>query len=96
MPLFIAEHRHLAERCPAQDPQSAGFLVRHLSAPEAERHGVHLHGEAVETGQHHLVLIVDAPEASTVSDYLAPFAAAGSVEVHPASSCETVAARGHC
>lgn len=96
MSLYIAEHRHPAERCPAQDPQAAGFLVKHLSNAEAEKHGVHIHGEAVESGQHHLVLIVDAAQESTVREYLAPFAQAGSVDVHPASSCEQVVAQGHC
>jgi hypothetical protein len=96
MALYVAEHRHPADRCPASNPQMAPFLLKILSAPEAEKHGVKIHGEAVARGQHHLYLIVDGPDEGAVRAWLAPFAQAGSLEVVSASACEEVVARGKC
>lgn len=96
MALFVAEHRHPADRCPASNPQMAPFLLQLLSAPEAAKHGVKIHGEAVAKGQHHLYLVVDGPNEAAVKSWLAPFAQAGSLEVLPASHCEEVVARGQC
>lgn len=96
MALFVAEHRHPAEHCPAENPQMAPMLLQLLSPPAAAQHGVKIHGEAVANGRHHLYLIVDAADEATVRTYLAPFAQAGSLEVVGASTCETVVGRGHC
>jgi len=96
MALFVAEHRHPAEHCPASNPQMAPFLLKLLSAPEAAKHGVKIHGEAVARGQHHLYLVVDAPDQAAVRNWLAPFAQAGSLDVLPYSHCEEVVARGKC
>jgi len=74
----------------------APFLLKLLSAPEASKHGVKIHGEAVAKGQHHLYLIVDAPDEASVKTWLAPFAQAGSLDVLPSSTCEDVVARGKC
>ena len=37
-----------------------------------------------------------APEQSAVEQFMGPFSQVGSVEVHPASSCEAVVARAAC
>jgi len=96
MALFVAEHRHSAEHCPASNPQMAPFLLQLLSAPVAAKHGITVHSEAVARGQHHLYLIVDGPDEKAVRTWLAPFAQAGSVDVLAASACEEVVARGQC
>lgn len=96
MALYVAEHRHAPDHCPAGQPEAAAFLLRHLSEGEARKHGVTIRGEAVARGQHHLYLIVDAASEETVRSYLAPFAQAGPVEVQPASHCEEVVQRGSC
>ncbi len=96
MSLFVVEHQHPADRCPAQDPQMAPMLLRHLSPENAAGYDVSIQGEAVLDGEHTLVLILDAPDRENVNRFMAPFAQAGSVEVKPASSCETVVDRGTC
>ena len=96
MALFVAEHQHSADHCPAAQPAAAMFLQKHLTQPEAAKFEVRIRAEAVARGEHHLYLIVDAPNAAAVERYLAPFAQAGSVEVRPASTCEEVVARGAC
>jgi len=96
MALFVAEHRHPADRCPAGNPEMAPFLLALLSNAEAQRHGLTIRGDAVEQGKHHLYVILEGPSEAAVRAYLAPFGAAGSLDVVPASSCEDVVARGAC
>jgi uncharacterized protein DUF3303 len=96
MSLFVVEHRHDPDRCPAQNPQMAPMLLRHLSEDNAKAQGVAIHGEAVVDNAHQLVLILDAPDKETVDRFMQPFAQAGSVEILPASPCEAVVGRGSC
>jgi hypothetical protein len=96
MALFVAEHRHTADHCPAGDPQMAPFLLKILSKENAAKAGLTLHGDAVARGQHHLYVIVEGPNEGAVREYLGPFAQAGTLEVIPASSCEEVVGRGAC
>ncbi|MGA8664922.1 MAG: DUF3303 family protein [Thermoplasmata archaeon] len=94
MALFIAEHTHPADRCPATNPQMAGGLLAIIA--NAGKAGIQVHGDAVATGGHHLYLIVDAENATKVQDYFAPFGQMGTLKVTPASHCEEVVARGAC
>ncbi|MGA9839171.1 MAG: DUF3303 family protein [Thermoplasmata archaeon] len=94
MALFVAEHRHAADHCPAGNPEMAPFLLQLLSDEHASKAGLTLRGDAVVRGQHHLYVIVEGPTEGAVRDYLAPFAQAGSLDVVPASSCEDVVRRG--
>ena len=96
MSLFVVKHQHSAETCPAGDPNMAPMLVKHVSKPNVEAHGMQLHGEAVIDGAHTLYLIVDSPDQDRVEQFMAPFAQAGSVEVMPASTCEVVVSRASC
>jgi hypothetical protein len=94
--LFVAHHHHAAESCPAKDPAMGQTLLRHLSAANAQAHGITIHGEAVLDGQHTLYLIAEAPDQARLEEFLAPFALAGSVEVWPAAHCAAIVERGGC
>jgi hypothetical protein len=96
MSLFVVEHQHAAETCPAGDPQIAPMLLQVLSEQNASQQGVNIHGSAVIDGAHRLVLIVDAPDEHAVQNFMAPFGMAGSVKVEPANSCEKVVERAGC
>jgi hypothetical protein len=72
------------------------MLAQHVSAPNVEQHGMKLQGEAVIDGQHTLYLIVDSPDQDRVDAFMQPFTQMGSVDVMPASSCETVVGRAAC
>jgi hypothetical protein len=74
----------------------APILLTHLSRENAKQFGVTIQSEAVIDGAHTLYLIVDALDKDNVHRYMEPFARAGSVEVLPASRCETVVERGVC
>ena len=54
MALFMALHRHPADRCPAADPQMGSMLLRHLSPGNASDQGVTIRGEAVVNDAHTL------------------------------------------
>ena len=96
MSLYVAEHRHPADRCPAANPQMAPFLLKLLSNENASTHGIRIESDAVERGRHHLYVVVEGPSEAAVRAYLAPFAQAGSLDVVEASHCEDVVARGAC
>ncbi|HEX9615488.1 MAG TPA: DUF3303 family protein [Bacteroidota bacterium] len=96
MSLFIVQHKHSAETCPAKDKEMAPQLLAHLSRANAEKFGVKILSEAVVNGAHTLYLVVEASDEKTVAGYMQPFAMAGSVDVHPASHCEKVVERGFC
>jgi Protein of unknown function (DUF3303) len=96
MALFVAQHTHPAETCPAKDPQMAGALLQIVDSGNAAKAGIKIHGDAVGNGTHHLYLIVDAANEGSVREYFAPFGQLGTLEVTPASHCEEVVGRGHC
>ncbi len=96
MSLFVVRHSHSEETCPARDPRMGSMLQQHISAANAEKHGIKIQGEAVVNGAHTMYMIVDAADEEKVSRFMGPFAQAGSVEVMPASRCETVVGRQGC
>ena len=96
MPLFVVQHKHAAETCPAGDPQMGPMLLKHLSPPNAASFGITVEGEAVLDGLHTLYIVLGAEDEAKVRDFMAPFAQMGSLEVWPASSCEKVVERGKC
>lgn len=94
MPLFVTEHTHPAERCPAGNPQMASGLLALIE--NAGQAGITIHGDAVTDHQHHLYVIAEAPNAEALRSYFAPFGQMGTLTVTPASRCEQVVARGAC
>ena len=96
MSLYVVQHRHDADHCPAGNREMAPMLLKHLSPANAATYGLTIHGEAVVNGAHTLYMIVEAPEQENVSRFMQPFAQAGSVEILPANVCEVVVSRGAC
>ena len=96
MALFVVRHQHDPAHCPAQDADMGAMLLNHLSRPSVRAHGVTIQGEAVVQGEHTLYLIAEAPDEERVRRFMAPFAAAGTVEVLAASTCVRVVASGGC
>lgn len=96
MALFVVQHRHPADRCPARDPKMGSMLLQHLSAGNARNNGLTIRAEAVVNNAHTLYMIVEAADRQMVEHFMQPFTQAGSVEVLPASTCEAVVDRGGC
>lgn len=96
MALFVTEHTHPAESCPARNPQMAGALLQIVSPANAAKAGIRIYGDAVATGGHHLYLIVEGANEGAVRQYFAPFGQLGTLQVTPSSHCEEVVKRGQC
>ena len=96
MSLFVVQHRHEADRCPARDPRMAQMLLKHLSPQSTTSYGLTIHAEAVVNSAHTLFMIVDGADREGVDRFMQPFAQVGTVEILPASSCEAVVSRGGC
>ena len=96
MSLFVVQHQHAAAHCPAGNRELAPMLLQHLSPENTRQHGISIQGEAVVDNAHTLYLIAEAPSQERLQQFMAPFAQVGSVEVLPASPCETVIERGGC
>jgi DMSO/TMAO reductase YedYZ molybdopterin-dependent catalytic subunit len=94
--LFIIRHQHDAEHCPATDPYVGATLLNYLSRPSLRQHGIEIQGEAIVQGEHTLYMIVECENEGRARTFMAPFAAAGSVDVYPASTCAGVVASGGC
>ncbi len=94
MSLYIVQHMHAADRCPAQDSTMAPMLLKHLA--NSKQFGVNILSEAVADGKHTLYLLLKADSKESVNNFMQPFAQAGSVEIIPASPCEVVVGRGVC
>ncbi len=96
MSLFVAQHVHEAEKCPAGDPEMGPMLLKILADQNAASYGVTIKSEAVLDGRHTLYVIAEAEDEGKLKEFMAPFAHMGSVEVWPASSCERVVERKEC
>jgi uncharacterized protein YmfQ (DUF2313 family) len=96
MTLYVVRHQHDADTCPARDPNMGQMLLDHISRENARQYGIDIQADAVIDGEHTFVLIMDAPERSTVEQFMTPFSQAGPVEIKEASECETVVERAGC
>ena len=96
MPLFVVEHTHPANACPAHNPQIAPALLQIVSPTNAAKAGLTIRGDAVANGGHHLYVLLEGPNPESVQKYFAPFGQLGTLQVTPASHCEQVVARGSC
>jgi len=93
---YFVRNQHDEETCPAKNPEMGQMLVQHVSKSNARKFGVDLIGDAVLDGQHTFVMILEAEDQAYIEQFMQPFAMAGSVEIMPASTCETVVERQDC
>jgi len=93
--LFVAQHRHFPEACPAL-PESGDRLLSHVSAATAARYGVTIEAEALIGAEHVLLLVVEAASQEAVERFLAALPCAGDLIVRPAFTAEEAVARGGC
>ena len=96
MSLYFVRHQHDTATCPAHDPAAGNMLLDHINPLNALKYGVQIKSDAVLDGQHTFVLILEADQEAKIEKFMEPFRQAGSVEIHPASLCETVVERAGC
>jgi len=95
IPLFVAQHRHRPEDCPAAPGRGMRLLSR-VSAATAARYGVTIEAEALPEGEHCLLLVVEAASPEAVERFLAFLPHPGGLRVLPASTAEEAVERGGC
>ena len=93
MALYLVEHHHSAESCPAQNVEMANALAGHIAPENAAKFGVRVVSDAVVEGEHTLFLVVDSDSQDKVEAYVAPFKQAGPTTIKPAITCDIVAGR---
>ena len=93
--LFVAQHRHPADQCPASSG-SGQLLLSRVSAAAAARYGVTIEAEALIDGEHLLLLVVQAASQEAVERFLAFLPGPGYLRVLPACSAEEAVQRGGC
>ena len=93
--LFVAQHRHPADQCPASSG-SGPLLLSRVSAAAAARYGVTIEAEALIDGEHLLLLVVQAASQEAVARFLAFLPGPGYLRVLPACSAEEAVQRGGC
>ncbi len=96
MSLFVVEHTHPGEVCPAGHPEMGPMLVKHVMPSNALTYGVTIRADAVVNGGHTYVVIAEADDADKVKNFMAPFFQMGEVKISPSSTCEAVVARKKC
>jgi hypothetical protein len=93
--MFVAQHRHPPEQCPAS-PGSGLLLLSRVSAATAARYGVSIEAEALIDGEHLLLLVVQAASQDAVERFLTFLPGPGCLRVMPACSAEEAVQRGGC
>jgi hypothetical protein len=93
--LFVAQHRHTPEDCPALSGRGELLLSR-VSAAAAARHGVTIEAEAFIGVQHVLLLVVEAASPEAVAQFLAFLPGSGDLMILPAFTAEEAVEHGGC
>jgi len=96
MALYYVNHQHRAETCPARNPEMGNMLLKHISPANAIKYNVDIIADAVLDGEHTFVLILEAKDENAILAFMQPFSMAGTVDIRPASHCETVVERAGC
>jgi hypothetical protein len=93
--LFVAQHRHPPDQCPAS-PGSGPLLLSRVSAATAARYGVTIEAEALIEREHLLLLVVQAASQQAVERFLEFLPGPGCLRVLSACSAEDAVQRGGC
>jgi hypothetical protein len=93
--LFVGQHRHRPDQCPAS-PGNGPLLLSRVSAATAARYGVTIEAEALIDGEHLLLLVVQAASQQAVERVLEFVPGPGCLRVRPACSAEDAVRRGGC
>ena len=93
--MFVAQHRHPPEQCPAS-AGSGPLLLSRVSAATAARYGVTIEAEALIDGEHLLLLVVQAASPEAVERFLAFLPGPGCLRILSACTAEEAVQRGGC
>ena len=93
MPMYLVEHTHPAETCPARDPNMVRQLESHVSDANAEKYGVKILADFVREVEHTTLLVLEADSPEKVTNFALPFLMAGPITIKTGETCAQVARR---
>ncbi len=91
MPMFMVEHTHPAETCPAKNPEMVRQLSSHVTQENADKFGVKILADFVREVDHTMVLVLEADSPDKVTNFALPFLHAGPITVKEGETCGQVA-----
>jgi len=93
MGLYLIQHTHAPEKCPIQSPDLVQQLAQHVTETNAKKLGVKILADWVNDEDHHVVLVLEAPDQRTAAKFAEPFATIGSVTINEGVTCAEMAER---
>ncbi len=91
MPMYLVEHTHPAETCPAKNVAAVQQLSAHVSDENAAKFGVKILADFVREVDHTVILVLEADSPEKVTNFALPFLQAGPITVKAGETCEQVA-----
>ena len=91
MPMYMVEHTHPAETCPAKDLEMVRQLSSHVSEENAAKYGVKILADFVREVDHTMILVLEADSPDKVTNFALPFLNAGPITVKAGETCDQVA-----
>jgi len=89
MATYLVEHQHTDESCPAQSPESATMMENLVLGEERLRQlGIKIREDAKVSGEHRLLIFVEAPSRQNVEKYAEPFKMVGPTKVVDLTTCQ--------
>ncbi|HUI05744.1 MAG TPA: DUF3303 family protein [Verrucomicrobiae bacterium] len=92
MGLYLVEHTHTAEKCPAKDPQMVRKLASHITPANAQNYGVKILADWVNDIEHRAVLVLETDSEDKAAKFARPFLKFGELKVSLGITCAEVAA----
>ncbi len=88
MATYLVEHEHTDSTCPAQSSESAKMMESLVLGEERlEKLGIKILEDGKVTGEHRLLILVEAPGRQNVEEYAEPFKMVGPTKVLDLTTC---------
>jgi hypothetical protein len=91
MALYLVEHTHTAENCPAKNPDMVRQLSDHVTPANARRYDVKIIADWVNDVEHRAVFVLETDSEDKAAKFARPFQTIGTVKVSLGITCAEVA-----
>ncbi len=91
MGLYLVEHKHTAETCPAKNPDMVRALAGHMTDANAAKFGVKILADWVNEPEHTVILVLEAASPENAAKFALPFLNVGSITIRAGSTCAETA-----
>ena len=91
MPLYLVQHSHTAETCPAKNPEMVRQLSSHMTQANADKYGVKILADFVYEPEHTVTLVLEANSPDKATNFALPFLNVGSLTIRAGVTCDQMA-----